>query len=307
MYDREGGHFFDLGSAELIANGKVKVKCDALPAAYTETGLQMDDGSHIDADVIVLATGYTGNIRDTARKIFGDKIGDSLEEFWQCNEEGESVSSALSMLQDGPVLTVTLTQRGAWKYIGRKCTLEIMLPYTHLLQILGYGTQATVLLMQDTTQDLWQCISGLMWTGSRSKCMMRHLHIKCTTQGGNDEPIVSPVFLLVLCYPIANVLLIPILRVGRFVAIQGPANKGKDPHENGIHHAAEEVPWSRYKSTRHPTIAKKQAELERTWIDAMTMAVPKVRQCVAEESLFHDESLGIVSVENHEWLRRVRM
>ena len=100
MYDREGGHFFDLGSAELVANGTVAVRCDALPVAYSPTGLDMSDGSHIEADVIVFATGYTGNLKDTARKVFGDGVGSSLEEFWQCDEDGES--------------------RGAWKYTGRK-------------------------------------------------------------------------------------------------------------------------------------------------------------------------------------------
>lgn len=106
MYDREGGHFFDLGSAELVANGTVEVKCDALPVAYTESGLEMSDGSHIDADVIVFATGYTGNVRDTAKKVFGHEIGDSLEEFWQCDVEGES--------------------RGAWKDTGRECCQQII-------------------------------------------------------------------------------------------------------------------------------------------------------------------------------------
>ena len=100
MYDREGGHFFDLGAGELIANGTVKVRSGALPVAYTDSGLELSDGSRIDADVIVFATGYKGNIRDTARELFGDEVGQKLEEFWQCDQEGES--------------------RGAWKYIGRK-------------------------------------------------------------------------------------------------------------------------------------------------------------------------------------------
>ncbi|KAK3699630.1 hypothetical protein LTR37_016366 [Vermiconidia calcicola] len=98
MYDREGGHFFDLGSAELVANGTVKVRCDALPVAYTESGLEMSDGSYIDADVIVFATGYTANVRETANRLFGSAVGERLEDFWQCDEEGES--------------------RGAWKYTG---------------------------------------------------------------------------------------------------------------------------------------------------------------------------------------------
>lgn len=103
MYDREGGHFFDLGAGEFIANGTVKVKSDALPVSYTGTGLEMSDGSYLDADVIVFATGYSGNIKDAATKMFGKDVGASLEEFWQCDKEGES--------------------RGAWKYVGRKCNL----------------------------------------------------------------------------------------------------------------------------------------------------------------------------------------
>ena len=99
MYDREGGHFFDLGAGELIANGTVKVRNDA-PVAYTETGLEMSDGSLVDVDVVVVATGYTGNIKNAATSMFGEEVGNTLEEFWQCDEEGES--------------------RGAWKNTGRE-------------------------------------------------------------------------------------------------------------------------------------------------------------------------------------------
>ena len=104
LYDREGGHFFDLGSGELIANGTVKVSSgeDKLPVAYTETGLRLGDGSSIDADVIVFATGYSTNILPTAKKLFGQEIGNSLREFWQCDAEGEI--------------------RGAWRQTGRKCS-----------------------------------------------------------------------------------------------------------------------------------------------------------------------------------------
>ncbi|KAF9734280.1 hypothetical protein PMIN06_003040 [Paraphaeosphaeria minitans] len=98
MYDREGGHFFDISGGKHIANGSVEVVCNALPVAYTAAGLEMSDGTHLDADVIVFATGYTGNLRDAAKKIFGDEIGNKLEAFWQCDEEGES--------------------RGAWKHTG---------------------------------------------------------------------------------------------------------------------------------------------------------------------------------------------
>ncbi|KAK5716971.1 hypothetical protein LTR17_016188 [Elasticomyces elasticus] len=98
IYSREGGHFFDLQAGELIATGQIKVR-SALPTSYTETGLLLNDGSRIDADVIVFATGYAGNMKTAAKSIFGNEIGSTLQEFWQCDEEGEI--------------------RGAWKDSGR--------------------------------------------------------------------------------------------------------------------------------------------------------------------------------------------
>lgn len=107
LYDREGGHFFDVGSGKLIAEGKVKVKSDALPVAYTETGLEFSDGSKMDADVVVFATGYKGDIRDSAKRIVGEEVVKNLEGFWQCDQEGET--------------------RGAWRDTGRM--LRSFFPY----------------------------------------------------------------------------------------------------------------------------------------------------------------------------------
>lgn len=90
IYDREGGHFFDVGSGELITSGKVKVKSDALPTSYYPNGLEFSDGSKLDADVIVFATGYKSDIRESAKRIIGAQVAENLEEFWQCNEEGET-------------------------------------------------------------------------------------------------------------------------------------------------------------------------------------------------------------------------
>lgn len=100
IYDREGGHFFDVGAGKLIADGQVKVKSDALPTAYTETGLEFSDGSQIDSDVVVFATGYKADLRESAKRIIGDSVAENLEEFWQCDREGEI--------------------RGAWRDTGRE-------------------------------------------------------------------------------------------------------------------------------------------------------------------------------------------
>ncbi|KAM0718271.1 hypothetical protein Q7P37_006603 [Cladosporium fusiforme] len=90
IYGREGGHFFDVGSGELIADGSVKVKSDALPVAYTATGLKFSDESELDADVVVFATGYASDIKKCAARIIGQEAAKDLEEFWECDAEGET-------------------------------------------------------------------------------------------------------------------------------------------------------------------------------------------------------------------------
>ena len=46
------------------------------------------DGSELEADEIVFATGYQ-NMRGTARKIFGDEVADQVKDVWGFDEEGE--------------------------------------------------------------------------------------------------------------------------------------------------------------------------------------------------------------------------
>lgn len=50
--------FQDTGGSGLIAEGKIKLKSDSEIESYTETGLKFKNGTHLDADVILFATGY---------------------------------------------------------------------------------------------------------------------------------------------------------------------------------------------------------------------------------------------------------
>ena len=80
------------------------MKSDAQPTSYTPTGLAFNDGSTLDADVIVFATGFEGNMRHMAEKIIGPEVANQLDDFWQVDAEGEVL--------------------GAWKPIGRKSPLS---------------------------------------------------------------------------------------------------------------------------------------------------------------------------------------
>ncbi|KAF7114924.1 hypothetical protein CNMCM5793_000694 [Aspergillus hiratsukae] len=89
LNERFGGHYMDIGASAKIAEGLIKVKSDSRLVSYTEDGLMFEDGSHLPADVVVYATGFAGNLRDTVREYFGEEIHAQVEDYWGINQEGE--------------------------------------------------------------------------------------------------------------------------------------------------------------------------------------------------------------------------
>lgn len=87
-FQRGGGYYIDVGASQLIVEGKVKVKSGQAISHITATGLDMADGTHLDADVVVFATGYQ-NMRTQTRVLFGDKLADPCRDVWGFDKEGE--------------------------------------------------------------------------------------------------------------------------------------------------------------------------------------------------------------------------
>ncbi|KAI0177562.1 hypothetical protein BJ166DRAFT_26200 [Pestalotiopsis sp. NC0098] len=87
-FQRGGGYYFDVGSCHLVIDGKVKVKQGQEIAEVLPHGLRFADGSELEADEIVVATGYQ-NMRTGTRQIFGDEVGDKVGDVWGFDEEGE--------------------------------------------------------------------------------------------------------------------------------------------------------------------------------------------------------------------------
>ena len=48
----------DVGASQLIIDGKIKLKNDSQISRFTKNGLEFADGSTLDADTVVFATGY---------------------------------------------------------------------------------------------------------------------------------------------------------------------------------------------------------------------------------------------------------
>ncbi|KAJ8098844.1 hypothetical protein POJ06DRAFT_143248 [Lipomyces tetrasporus] len=87
-YRRGGGYYLDVGCSTLIADGRVKIKQGSDIAEFTENSIKFVDGTELKADIVVLATGYK-NMRETARKIFGDKVADRCKDVWGLDQENE--------------------------------------------------------------------------------------------------------------------------------------------------------------------------------------------------------------------------
>ncbi|MEZ5851425.1 MAG: NAD(P)/FAD-dependent oxidoreductase [Hyphomicrobiaceae bacterium] len=85
---RGGGYYFNVGCSDLIIDGKIKLKHHQDIERVVPQGLQLKDGSLVEADVIVAATGYK-NQQDVARHFLGDEIADRIGTVWGFDEGGE--------------------------------------------------------------------------------------------------------------------------------------------------------------------------------------------------------------------------
>ncbi|KAF9227052.1 FAD/NAD(P)-binding domain-containing protein [Gyrodon lividus] len=89
LYDRAGGYYMDTGTSKHIISGKIKIKSGGSIERLTEKGLKFVDGTELEADIIVFATGY-GDPRDSMRDICGPEVADKVTQIWGMDEEGQT-------------------------------------------------------------------------------------------------------------------------------------------------------------------------------------------------------------------------
>ncbi|KAL4996707.1 hypothetical protein BDV10DRAFT_171721 [Aspergillus recurvatus] len=87
---RGGGYYIDFGCSQLIIEGKIQVKqCTEGLAGFDERHLLLGDGSRIEADIVVLATGYHGPL-EAVRKVLGPEVANRCnKDLWGLDEAGE--------------------------------------------------------------------------------------------------------------------------------------------------------------------------------------------------------------------------
>ncbi|KAK0463689.1 putative dimethylaniline monooxygenase (N-oxide-forming) [Desarmillaria tabescens] len=82
-----GGYYIDVGASKLIAEKKIKIKQGHEISHFTENTLVFDDRTAIEADIVILATGYQ-NMKTTAIRILGSEA-ERISEVWGLDTEGE--------------------------------------------------------------------------------------------------------------------------------------------------------------------------------------------------------------------------
>ena len=54
---RGSGYYIDIGASQLIIDGEIAVQRGQV-SSLDETGVNLEDGTHLEADLVVYATGY---------------------------------------------------------------------------------------------------------------------------------------------------------------------------------------------------------------------------------------------------------
>ncbi|WP_318307061.1 flavin-containing monooxygenase [Amycolatopsis solani] len=77
---RGSGYYIDVGAADLVANGDVKLAHGQV-TELTENSVKLDDGTELEADLVVYATGY-GSMNGWAADLISQEVADKVGKVW---------------------------------------------------------------------------------------------------------------------------------------------------------------------------------------------------------------------------------
>jgi putative flavoprotein involved in K+ transport len=80
------GYYYNIGASDLIAKGEIAVRQAGIEY-LTESGVRLTDGTDLQAELLVFATGYK-SVRESCRSLLGDVV-DTLPEICHVGFDGE--------------------------------------------------------------------------------------------------------------------------------------------------------------------------------------------------------------------------
>ena len=82
-----GGYVIDVGSGDYIIDGRIAIAAGQI-RRFVRDGLELADGTKLEADLVVLATGFK-NMHESARLILGNEIAGQTGPVWGLDEGNE--------------------------------------------------------------------------------------------------------------------------------------------------------------------------------------------------------------------------
>lgn len=155
---RGGGYYIDVGASQLIIDGKIDIvqSPDGI-RGFESDGLVLADGRKLEADTVVLATGFD-NMRTTLSKSLGNKIADRCGDVWDLDAEGEV--NTVSRLDFSSLCECSTNDRMA-NLPNLRCGVP---PAT-----LVCGLWEVALPCAELIQNFWHCKSRLRSWGMQSR------------------------------------------------------------------------------------------------------------------------------------------
>ena len=96
----QAGYYINVGASELIIQGKIKLKSGVEIERLTQRTAAFSDGSSLDVDVLMLATGYQP-LQEAVRTMFGDNVADRVGPIWGIGSDGELRNMYARTAQEG--------------------------------------------------------------------------------------------------------------------------------------------------------------------------------------------------------------
>ena len=78
---RGSGYYIDVGASDLVIDGSIKLVSGRKIDRLSETGVVLDDGTELPADLIVYATGY-GSMNGWAADLISQEVADKVGKVW---------------------------------------------------------------------------------------------------------------------------------------------------------------------------------------------------------------------------------
>jgi putative flavoprotein involved in K+ transport len=96
----QAGYYLNIGASELLIEGKIKLRVAVEVERLESRKVIFSDGSALDTDIIVLATGYKP-LQEGVRALFGNEVADRVGPIWGIGDDGELNNMYARTAQEG--------------------------------------------------------------------------------------------------------------------------------------------------------------------------------------------------------------